>query len=125
MQGANYKIHDALDESSPDYDPECASVWENAEVFDPKTERLFRYLQAGSHSLFQVRTRPSSDLWERNWVSPEGIDPEARRKGFLSSRVPHSFAPVKRPFNGSVGSNVIAMRLKLPASQWFNPLAGF
>ena len=31
---------------SHNYDPEAAAVWENAEVFDPKCERMFRYLQA-------------------------------------------------------------------------------
>jgi hypothetical protein len=38
--GANYKIHDAIGT-----DDVVGAMWENAEVFDFKTERLFRYLQ--------------------------------------------------------------------------------
>lgn len=40
MYGANYNIHDAIAE-----DDHVAAMWEGAEVFDFKTERLFRYLQ--------------------------------------------------------------------------------
>ena len=38
--GANYKVHDHV--AAED---DVARVWEHAEVFDYKTERLFRYLQ--------------------------------------------------------------------------------
>ena len=38
--GARYKVHDVVAT-----DQAVADVWDNAEVFDWKTERLFRYLQ--------------------------------------------------------------------------------
>ncbi|GAQ85424.1 phosphate transporter [Klebsormidium nitens] len=43
MYGANYDIHDAIAK-----DDHVAEMWEGAEVFDFKTERLFRYLQVFS-----------------------------------------------------------------------------
>ena len=39
-RGATYRVHDAVET-----DERVAEVWESAEVFDFKTERLFRYLQ--------------------------------------------------------------------------------
>ena len=45
-QGARYKVHNVLDKDNPEYDERTAAVWENAEMFDPKTEHMFRYLQA-------------------------------------------------------------------------------
>lgn len=45
MQGARYKVHDVLDQDKADYDADVAAIWDTAERFDPKTERLFRYLQ--------------------------------------------------------------------------------
>ncbi|GAQ79899.1 hypothetical protein KFL_000400430 [Klebsormidium nitens] len=41
--GANYKVHDAIGT-----DDRVGEIWEGAEVFDFKTERLFRYLQVFS-----------------------------------------------------------------------------
>jgi sodium-dependent phosphate transporter len=38
--GAQYKVHDHIEE-----DETVAKVWSSAEVFDFKTERMFRYLQ--------------------------------------------------------------------------------
>ncbi|GAQ82758.1 sodium phosphate symporter [Klebsormidium nitens] len=38
--GATYEVHDAIDR-----DERIGTIWEGAEVFDFKTERLFRYLQ--------------------------------------------------------------------------------
>lgn len=51
MQGARYKVHNVLDKDNPEYDERTAAVWENAELFDPKTEHMFRYLQARWHKL--------------------------------------------------------------------------
>jgi hypothetical protein len=45
VQGSRYKVHDVLDQDHKDYDADTAAVWEHAEKFDPKTERMFRYLQ--------------------------------------------------------------------------------
>lgn len=45
MQGARYKVHDVLDQDKAEYDADVAAIWDSAEKFDPKTERLFRYLQ--------------------------------------------------------------------------------
>ena len=45
LQGARYKVHDVLDQDKEVYDPSVAAIWDSAEKFDPKTERLFRYLQ--------------------------------------------------------------------------------
>ena len=44
-QGSRYKVHNVLDTTHKDFDQHTASVWENAEMFDPKTEHMFRYLQ--------------------------------------------------------------------------------
>ena len=38
-------MHNVLDKDNPEYDERTAAVWENAEMFDPKTEHMFRYLQ--------------------------------------------------------------------------------
>ena len=46
MQGSRYKVHNVLDQDQSEYDPSVAAMWDHAEKFDPKTERLFRYLQA-------------------------------------------------------------------------------
>jgi sodium-dependent phosphate transporter len=59
VQGVNYKVHDVLDESHPDYDAHSAAVWDNAEMFDPKTERLFRYLQVLPPSYALQGIRPN------------------------------------------------------------------
>ncbi len=48
MQGARYKVHDVLDQDKAEYDADVAKIWDSAERFDPKTERLFRYLQVPS-----------------------------------------------------------------------------
>ena len=45
LQGARYKVHDVLDQDKAEYDPSVAAIWDGAEKFDPKTERIFRYLQ--------------------------------------------------------------------------------
>ena len=45
LQGARYKVHDVLDQDNPEYNANVAAIWDKAERFDPKTERLFRYLQ--------------------------------------------------------------------------------
>ena len=45
LQGARYKVHDVLDQDKPEYNANVAAIWDTAEKFDPKTERLFRYLQ--------------------------------------------------------------------------------
>ena len=39
------QVHTIIDKDSKDFDVRSNAVWENAEVFDVKTERLFRYLQ--------------------------------------------------------------------------------
>ena len=44
-QGSRYKVHNVLDTTHKDFDKNTAAVWENAEMFDPKTEHMFRYLQ--------------------------------------------------------------------------------
>ena len=44
-QGSRYKVHNVLDTTHKDFDQHTAAVWENAEMFDPKTEHMFRYLQ--------------------------------------------------------------------------------
>lgn len=41
--GANYKMHDVIET-----DERLTTIWQGAEVFDFKTERLFRYLQVFS-----------------------------------------------------------------------------
>ncbi|CAL8471759.1 g11301 [Coccomyxa elongata] len=46
--GARYKVHDVLDQDKAEYDSDVAAIWDTAEKFDPKTERLFRYLQVFS-----------------------------------------------------------------------------
>ena len=46
VQGSRYKVHNVLDQDQSEYDPSVAAIWDHAEKFDPKTERLFRYLQA-------------------------------------------------------------------------------
>lgn len=39
-------MHNTLDEhDTKNYRAEVAEIWEAGETFDPKTERLFRYLQ--------------------------------------------------------------------------------
>jgi sodium-dependent phosphate transporter len=43
--GARYDVHSVVDAEHKDYDAASSAVWDNAEVFDPRTERLFRYLQ--------------------------------------------------------------------------------
>jgi sodium-dependent phosphate transporter len=43
--GSQYKVHDVLNEKGSNYDTTVGNMWETAEVFDPKTERVFRYLQ--------------------------------------------------------------------------------
>ncbi|KAK9815735.1 hypothetical protein WJX72_008727 [[Myrmecia] bisecta] len=43
--GAQYDVHDIMDKKSTNFDSTVAHMWEVAEVFDPKTERVFRYLQ--------------------------------------------------------------------------------
>lgn len=48
LQGSQYNVHAVLDETHEDFDAASAAVWENAEQFDPKTERMFRYLQVFS-----------------------------------------------------------------------------
>ena len=46
LQGSRYKVHNTLDENdTKNYRAEVAEIWEAGETFDPKTERLFRYLQ--------------------------------------------------------------------------------
>ena len=45
VQGSRYKVHNVLDQDQSEYDPSVAAIWDHAEKFDPKTERLFRYLQ--------------------------------------------------------------------------------
>ena len=46
MQGSRYKVHNTLDENdTKNYRANVAEIWEAGETFDPKTERLFRYLQ--------------------------------------------------------------------------------
>lgn len=52
MQGARYKVHDVLDQDKGEYDADVAKIWDSAERFDPKTERLFRYLQVPSPTPF-------------------------------------------------------------------------
>ena len=46
VQGSRYKVHNVLDQDRDEYDASVAAIWDHAEKFDPKTERLFRYLQA-------------------------------------------------------------------------------
>ena len=46
--GANYDVHDVTNEAHKDYDASVVKIWENAEVFDWRTERLFRYIQVCS-----------------------------------------------------------------------------
>ena len=43
--GATYDVHSVVDENHKDYDKHVVGIWENAEVFDWRTERLFRYMQ--------------------------------------------------------------------------------
>jgi phosphate/sulfate permease len=43
--GSQYKVHDVLNEKRTNFDTTVANIWETAEVFEPKTERVFRYLQ--------------------------------------------------------------------------------
>ena len=54
MQGARYKVHNVLDKDNPEYDEHTAAVWENAEMFDPKTEHMFRYLQVRPNERHKV-----------------------------------------------------------------------
>ena len=54
LQGSRYKVHNTLDESdTKNYRANVAEIWEAGETFDPKTERLFRYLQVGRSCSFQ------------------------------------------------------------------------
>ncbi|CAK0780225.1 hypothetical protein CVIRNUC_004976 [Coccomyxa viridis] len=46
--GSRYKVHNVLDQDRDEYDASVAAIWDHAEKFDPKTERLFRYLQVFS-----------------------------------------------------------------------------
>ncbi|KAK9830393.1 hypothetical protein WJX72_011509 [[Myrmecia] bisecta] len=43
--GVNYNTHAILDEEQTVFDAKVANIWMVAEVFDPRTERVFRYLQ--------------------------------------------------------------------------------
>lgn len=54
VQGARYKVHDVLDQDKAIYDADVAAMWDTAEKFDPKTERLFRYLQVCATTLFGI-----------------------------------------------------------------------
>ena len=49
--GANYDVHSVVDENHKDFDKSVVGIWENAEVFDWRTERLFRYVQVRSPPL--------------------------------------------------------------------------
>ena len=51
-QGSRYKVHNVLDKNHADFDQHTAAVWEHAETFDPKTEHMFRYLQASSAAVY-------------------------------------------------------------------------
>jgi sodium-dependent phosphate transporter len=46
--GATYDVHNILDEKHNDFNNTVAKMWEHAEVFDYKAERVFRYLQVFS-----------------------------------------------------------------------------
>jgi sodium-dependent phosphate transporter len=46
--GSTYDCHAVVDETHKDYDADTVKVWANAEVFDIKTEKMFRYLQVFS-----------------------------------------------------------------------------
>lgn len=46
--GSTYKVHNVVDETHADFDVHSAKVWQQAERFDTRTERLFRYLQVFS-----------------------------------------------------------------------------
>lgn len=46
--GASYDVHDVTKVDHKDYDANVVAIWENAEVFDWRTERLFRYIQVFS-----------------------------------------------------------------------------
>ena len=53
LQGSRYKVHNVLDESdTKNYQANVAQIWEEGETFDPKTERLFRYLQVHYITLY-------------------------------------------------------------------------
>lgn len=55
LQGSRYKVHNTLDENdTKNYRAEVAEIWEAGETFDPKTERLFRYLQVKNIKLLFV-----------------------------------------------------------------------
>lgn len=60
FQSSNQNIHGSIEE-----DEKVQQVWVNAEVFDYKTERLFRYLQVQKHNqstlfLFSLMGTPNS-----------------------------------------------------------------
>jgi sodium-dependent phosphate transporter len=46
--GATYDVHNVLDDKHNDFNNTVAQMWEHAEVFDYKSERVFRYLQVFS-----------------------------------------------------------------------------
>lgn len=65
MQGANYDIHEVVAT-----DTGVQAVWVNAEVFDPKTEHLFKYLQVKPMLIskskiytFILTEEPKSLMW--------------------------------------------------------------
>ena len=47
VQGMRYDIHNVLNEAHVEFSNTVADMWEHAEVFDFKAERVFRYLQVG------------------------------------------------------------------------------
>ena len=54
VQGSRYKVHNVLDQDQGEYDASVAAIWDHAEKFDPKTERLFRYLQVFGPALLNI-----------------------------------------------------------------------
>ncbi|KAL3158523.1 hypothetical protein ABBQ38_010750 [Trebouxia sp. C0009 RCD-2024] len=48
VKGITYDCHSVVTEGHKDYDKQTAAVWQHAEVFDEKTEAMFRYLQVFS-----------------------------------------------------------------------------
>lgn len=52
IQVCSLQVHEIMDEDSTGFDAATTAVWGNAEVFDVKTERLFRYLQASHQNAY-------------------------------------------------------------------------
>eukprot|EP00898_Chlorokybus_atmophyticus_P000453 jgi/Chlat1/1408/Chrsp12S00101 len=76
--GANYKIHDDISK-----DPTTERIWAQAEVFDYKTERMFRYLQVFSAMVMSF-AHGSNDV--ANAIGPYTAIYQIWRTGVVSSK---------------------------------------